>query len=69
MLIESGLPMRFWSEAMRYATIIENRAPTKVVDGVMPYEAWHNKKPDLASLRIFGCRVLALDHEGLQNLM
>ena len=68
MLIESGLPMRFWSEAMRYATIIENRAPTKAVDGVTPYEAWHNKKPDLASLRIFGCRVLALDHEGPAKL-
>jgi hypothetical protein len=32
-----------------------NRSPTKSLDGVTPYEAWHGKKPRVDHLRIFGC--------------
>jgi len=32
-----------------------NRAPTKSLEGVTPYEAWHGKKPSVGHLRVFGC--------------
>jgi hypothetical protein len=32
-----------------------NRSPTKSVEGVTPYEAWHGKKPRVDHLRVFGC--------------
>ena len=34
---------------------LKNRSPTKTLDKMTPYEAWHNKKPDLSDLHIFGC--------------
>jgi hypothetical protein len=32
-----------------------NRAPTRSLQGITPYEAWHNKKPKVDYLRTFGC--------------
>jgi len=32
-----------------------NRAPTKNLEGVTPYEAWHGKKPSVGHMRVFGC--------------
>jgi hypothetical protein len=36
---------------------ILNRAPTKAVDGMTPYEAWHGRRPDVHHFRTFGCVV------------
>lgn len=38
MLIHSGLPKKYWGEAMRYATIITNVSPSKAIIGDSPYE-------------------------------
>src|SRR5271170_2326369 len=63
MLINSGLSKKFWAEAIRFATVVENSAPTKAVEEVTPFEKWNGKTPDLSKLRIFGCKYLVLDHE------
>ena len=39
------------------AVYILNRSPTKALDGMTPYEAWHGRKPAVGHLRIFGCLV------------
>jgi hypothetical protein len=32
-----------------------NMAPTKALDSVTPYEAWHGCRPNVYHLRTFGC--------------
>ena len=59
MLLDSGLPQKFWAEAIATATYIRNRCPTKAVQGMTPYEAWHGKKPMVNHLRVFGCDAYA----------
>ena len=54
MLSESGLPKRFWAEALATATYLRNRSPTVAVNGMTPIEAWSGTKPNVAHLRVFG---------------
>ena len=55
MLKAKGLPNKFWAEAVYITVHILNRAPTKPVLNKTPFEAWHNKKPEVNSNKIFGC--------------
>jgi hypothetical protein len=43
-----------------------NRSPTKALDGKMPYEAWHERKPTVSHLHVFSCLafVKELNHIG-----
>jgi len=50
-----NVPSCFWGEAVATAVYILNRAPTKSLDGITPYEAWHGKKPRVNHMRVFGC--------------
>jgi hypothetical protein len=34
---------------------ILNRSPTKALNGMTPYEAWHGRQPSVSHLRVFGC--------------
>jgi hypothetical protein len=47
----------FWGEAVNTAVFILNRCPTKGVEGMTPFEAWHGKKPAVHHLKTFGCIV------------
>ncbi|WVZ84590.1 hypothetical protein U9M48_031613 [Paspalum notatum var. saurae] len=38
----------FWGEAVVTAMHLLNRTPTKSLDGVTPYEAWHERKPTVS---------------------
>jgi len=53
------LDKSFWGEAVITATCLIYRIPSRaIVSSVMtPYEIWHNKKPDLNHLRVFGATV------------
>ena len=55
MMKSKGVPAQFWGEAVTTAVYVLNRAPTKSLEGVTPYEAWHGKKPSVEHLRVFGC--------------
>jgi transposase InsO family protein len=57
LLKAKGLPGWFWGEAVLTAVYLLNRAPTKSVEGMTPFEAWYGKKPAVHHLRTFGCLV------------
>ena len=40
---------------MTTAVFILNRAPTKALKGVTPFEAWYGSKTSVSFLRTFGC--------------
>ena len=52
MLADSKLPHRFWAEALSTCVYLRNRSPTKVLEGITPYEAWSGVKPDVSLLRV-----------------
>jgi hypothetical protein len=52
LLKRRNVPATFWGEAV--ATLL-SRAPTKALEGMTSYQAWHGRKPDVAHLRTFGC--------------
>lgn len=37
------------------AVYMLNRSPTKSLNNMTPFEAWHGKKPSVSHLRTFGC--------------
>ena len=45
-----------------------NRAPTKALQGMTPYEAWHGKVPQVKHLRTFGCVAYTKDLSQLKKL-
>ena len=54
MILEAGLPKRFWTEAVAVASYTRNRLPTKAREGTTPYELYHKRKPNLSHMRVFG---------------
>jgi transposase InsO family protein len=50
-----GLPAAFWGKVVTTAVFLLNRAPTKALVGLTPFEAWHRRKLDVEFLRTFGC--------------
>ncbi|CAH9069840.1 unnamed protein product [Cuscuta europaea] len=55
MLKTKNMPKDFWAEAVDCAVYLQNRCPTKSLDGKTPQEAWHGGKPGVSHLRVFGC--------------
>jgi hypothetical protein len=37
------VPVEFWGEAVKTAVYVLNRSPTRSLDGVTPFEAWHRR--------------------------
>lgn len=55
LLIDSGLPLQFWAEAMNTANYLRNRLPTKIQQGeIIPEVAWTGEKQDVRHLKVFG---------------
>ncbi|SGY20476.1 BQ5605_C016g08069 [Microbotryum silenes-dioicae] len=54
MLLDSGLPMRFWSDALAVATFVLNRRPHPRISGKTAIEVLLGKKPNLTHLQPFG---------------
>lgn len=62
MVSASNLPESFWGEAVVTPTYLINRTPTPTLQiNKIPYEPWHNKKPSVSHLRVFGSTVYVLD--------
>jgi len=64
LLKQRGMPARFLGEAVVTAVHLLNRSPTKSLQGMTPYEAWHGRAPSVAHLRVFGC--VASTHDLVQ---
>lgn len=54
MLKAKKMSLEFRGEAGSTAVFILNRAPMKALKGMMPYEAWYRRQPDVSFLRTFG---------------
>ncbi|SGY25516.1 BQ5605_C018g08631 [Microbotryum silenes-dioicae] len=54
MLLDSGPPMRFWSDALAVATFVLNRRPHPRIQGKTAIEVLLGKKLSLAHLQPFG---------------
>lgn len=54
MMKSKAVPSEFWGEAVTTAVYVLNGSPTKSLEGVTPYEAWHGKKPSVGHPRVFG---------------
>ena len=55
MLQSKGMSGKFWGKAVNTSIYLLNRAPTKSVVGMTPYEAWYGHKPTVDHLHTFGC--------------
>lgn len=64
LLIQSGLPLIFWAEAVNTANYIRNRTPSKGLKGKTPYEMWTGKPPSVSYFKEFGCKVMCLEKHG-----
>ncbi|KAK8930635.1 hypothetical protein KSP39_PZI017057 [Platanthera zijinensis] len=60
MMNEKNLPHGYWGEAVNSAVYLLNRAPTRALINSTPYEQWHNRKPDVSHLKVFGSLVYLL---------
>ena len=58
LLFEARLPNEFWAEAVNTATYLLNNSPSKCVEST-PEEIWSGKKPNLAHLKVYGCKAFA----------
>lgn len=63
LLIQSGLPAKFWAEAVNTANYIRNRCPTKSLNGSTPYGIWYGHPPNVSHLQNFGCKVFCLNND------
>ena len=58
MLLDVGLPMRFWAEAVRTVAYLHRRTPTTRLPGhISPHQALLGSHPALSHLKRFGCKV------------
>jgi histone deacetylase 1/2 len=55
LLANASIPLKFWDEAFLTAAHLINMLPSKTIDNDTPMERLLKKKPDYASLRVFGC--------------
>jgi len=61
-LIDAGLPLSLFAEAVNYIVYTKNRNSTSALTNTTPYEVRFNKKPDISRLRPFGCKAYVYDH-------
>ena len=54
-LKQSGMPLRYWNWALKYAVWVRNRLVNSYNPDKTPYELLLNKKPSLKHLHPFGC--------------
>ncbi|XP_072077825.1 uncharacterized protein [Arachis hypogaea] len=59
LLFHSHVPKCFWHYAVQHSVHLINRLPSTYLQHKTPYEALFNAKPDLTSLKVFGCLVFA----------
>jgi hypothetical protein len=64
LLVSAHLPQTLWAEAAITATYLVNRLPTTANPGdKTPFEMLYGKPPDLAHLKVFGCRAYVHRHK------
>ncbi|KAI4303074.1 hypothetical protein MLD38_038749 [Melastoma candidum] len=54
-LVQSGLPTKFWADAVSTANFVVNRLPSSAINYDVPYELLYRKQFNYNILRPFGC--------------
>ena len=57
MMIESGMPHKFWTEAILHANYIKNRMLSTAINEI-PFVLWNGRKleyDDLKLMKVFSC--------------
>ncbi|CAH9114878.1 unnamed protein product [Cuscuta europaea] len=62
MIAESGLPMRYWAEAINTACYTQNRSMINKNHQKTPYELWKGRKPNISYFHVFGCKCYILNN-------
>lgn len=62
MLIDSGLAMNFWEEAVNTTCYVTNRSLIRSMIKKTPYELLNDRKPSIAHLKPFGCKCYVLNN-------
>ena len=57
MLHDSGMPKFLWAEAVSHAVYLKNQTWTYALEDTTPYEILHGRKPNLAGIQPWGCKV------------
>jgi len=60
MRIAASLPPNRWDEFIITANYLHMLVPTKSLNNKTPFEAYHQRKPDVSHLREIGCRAFVL---------
>ena len=55
LLKDSGMDKKYWAEAIKTAAFVRNSLPNDANQGKSPMEMTMGQKPDLESMRVFGC--------------
>ncbi|GBN49673.1 Retrovirus-related Pol polyprotein from transposon TNT 1-94 [Araneus ventricosus] len=65
LLLQSGLPMKFWAEAINCAVYIRNRCPTRGLqdENQTPVQKFFGKKPTVKHFQTFGQKAFALNKQ------
>ncbi|XP_074293605.1 uncharacterized protein LOC141620700 [Silene latifolia] len=56
---QAELPIEFWGECILTAAYLINRTPSRVINGLTPYEVLYGEKPCFDHIRVFGCLAYA----------
>ena len=67
MLNEYDVPKYFWADVVSTACYVLNRMLIRPILKVTPYELFKGRKPNVAHLKIFGCKCFVLN-KGKENL-
>eukprot|EP00961_Rhodomonas_salina_P287279 3881756-Rhodomonas_salina.1 len=55
LLLQSNLPLEFWSAAAHYFTDVYNHMPHHSINDQIPYAVHHGTRPDVSWFCSFGC--------------
>ena len=55
LLVDSGLPSKFWVDTVLTVAFLINRLPSAKLNNTFPYQVLYNSKSDYTHLKIFGC--------------
>lgn len=67
-ILEGNINDELWPEIILAMTYVKNVRPTKALQGSNPYQAQHQKSPDISHLRILCSTVYVFIHEEERNL-
>lgn len=63
LMLQSGVPSKFWAEAINTANYIRNRCISKSLNGTSPYKIWTGRVPNVRYFQIFGTKAFILNKE------